>query len=45
MVCIFKQVKEEEKRNKERIARGQKGYEDSLKTVSEFYKNKMNLAP
>jgi len=39
-----KEVKEEEKRNKERIARGQKGYEDSLKTVSEFYKNKMNLA-
>jgi hypothetical protein len=39
-----KETKEEEKRNKERIARGQKGYEDSLKTVSEFYKNKMNLA-
>jgi hypothetical protein len=39
-----KELKEEEKRNKERIARGQKAYEDSLKTVSEFYKNKMNLA-
>jgi hypothetical protein len=39
-----KEAKEEEKRNKERIARGQKSYQDSLNTVSEFYKNKMNLA-
>lgn len=37
-------AKDEEKDNKERLDRGKKSYQDSIKSVSEFYQNKMNLA-